>query len=117
LTLLLVSIGIYGTLAYRVARRTNEIGIRMALGARVGAVLRMVLEDVLVALVLGLAAGGVGAAVLGRLVGSMLYGLRPNDLTTIGLAAAVLSAATIGAAYIPARRATRVDPAAAVRFE
>jgi len=117
LTLLLVSIGVYGTLAYSVAQRANEIGIRMALGARAGPVLRMILRDVFCVLVLGLAAGVAAALVVGRLVASMLFGLKPTDLSTIALAASVLSAATLAAAYIPARRASRLDPATALRFE
>ena len=117
LTLLLVSIGIYGTLAYTVARRANEIGIRMALGARAATVLSMILRDVLWVLVPGLAAGVAVALSVGRLVASMLFGLKPTDLSTIALAALVLSAATLAAGYIPARRASRVDPATALRFE
>ena len=118
LTLLLVSIGIYGTLAYTVARRTSEIGIRMALGARAAAVLSAILRDVLWMLVVGLAAGVAAAMAVGRLVGSMLFGLKPTDLPTIAVAVLVLSAATLGATgYTPARRASRVDPAIALRFE
>lgn len=117
LTLLLVSIGIYGTLAYTVARRTNEIGIRMALGARAASVLRVIARDVLWVLVPGLAAGVAAALGVERLVASMLFGLKPTDLSTIALAALVLSAATLAASYIPARRASRVDPATALRFE
>ena len=117
LTLLLVSIGVYGTLAYNVARRANEIAIRMALGARARAVLRMILRDVFLVLALGLAAGGLAALAAGRLVASMLFGLKSTDLATIALAATVLSAVTLFAAYTPARRASRVDPAAALRFE
>jgi len=117
LTLLLVSIGIYGTLAYTVARRTNEIGIRMALGARAAAVATLILRDVLWVLVLGLAAGVAAALAAGRLVASMLFGLKPTDLSTIALAVLVLSAATLAAGYVPARRASRVDPATALRFE
>jgi putative ABC transport system permease protein len=117
LTLLLVSIGIYGTLAYTVARRTNEIGIRMALGARAAAVLSVILRDILWVLLLGLAAGVAAALAVGRLVASMLFGLKPTDLPTIALAALVLIAATLAAGYIPARRASRVDPATALRFE
>jgi predicted permease len=117
LALLLVSIGIYGTLAYTVARRTNEIGIRMALGARAGAVLSVILREVLWVLVLGLAAGVAAALAAGRLVASMLFGLKPTDLSTIALAVLVSSAASLAAGYIPARRASRVDPATALRFE
>ncbi len=117
LTLLLVSIGIYGTLAYTVARRTNEIGIRMALGARAAAVLSGILREVLWVLILGLAAGVAAALAAGQLVASMLFGLKPADPSTIALAVLVLSAATLAAGYIPARRASRVDPATALRFE
>src|SRR5581483_5217245 len=117
LTLLLVSIGTYGTLAYTVARRTNEIGIRMALGARAASVVRGVLRDLLWVLILGLGAGVVAALAAGRLVASLLFGLRPADLSTIALSVLVLSAATLAAGYIPARRASRVDPATALRFE
>jgi ABC-type antimicrobial peptide transport system permease subunit len=117
LTLLLVSIGVYGTMAYSVARRSSEMAIRIALGARAGTVLRMILRDVFLVLVIGLAAGGLAALAGGRLVASMLFGLKPTDLSTIALAATVLSAVTLAAAYIPARRASRVDPAAALRFE
>jgi ABC-type antimicrobial peptide transport system permease subunit len=117
LTLLLVSIGIYGTLAYTVARRTNEIGIRVALGARGTEVLSAILRDVLWVLVLGLAAGVAAALAAGRLVAPMLFGLKSTDLPTIALAVLVLSAATLAAGYIPARRASRVDPATALRFE
>ena len=117
LTLLLVSIGIYGTLAYAVARRTNEIGIRMALGARAAAVLRMVFLDILLVLAAGLAAGVVAVLVFGRLLDSVLFGLKPTDIATIALAALVLGAAALAAGYIPARRALQVDPAIALRFE
>jgi putative ABC transport system permease protein len=117
LTLLLVSIGIYGTLAYTVARRTSEIGIRMALGARAATVLSVILRDVLWVLVLGLLAGVAASLAAERLVASMLFGLRPTDLSTIALAAFVLSAGTLAAGYIPARRALRIDPATALRFE
>lgn len=117
LTLLLVSIDIYGTLAYTVARRTNEIGIRMALGARAASVVGVVLHDLLRVLVPGLVAGVASAVAVQRLMCSMLFGLKPADLLTIGLAALVLTVATLTAAYIPARRASRVDPATALRFE
>ncbi|MGA2610987.1 MAG: FtsX-like permease family protein [Terriglobia bacterium] len=95
----------------------NEIGIRMALGARAAAVLSLILRDILWVLVLGLAAGVAAALAVGRLVASMLFGLKPTDLSTIALAVLVLSAATLAAGYIPARRALRVDPATALRFE
>jgi predicted permease len=117
LTLLLVSIGIYGALAYTVARRTNEIGIRMALGARTTTVLRIVLRDVLLVLAVGLAGGIAAALVAARLVASMLFGLKSTDLSTIALAALLMSAATLAAGYIPARRASRIEPTTALRFD
>jgi predicted permease len=117
LTLLLVSIGIYGTLAYAVARRTSEIGIRMALGAQIAAVLRLILMDVLWMLVVGLVAGLAAALAVGQLLSSMLFGLKPTDMSTIGLAVLVLCATTLAAAYFPARRASRVDPATALRLQ
>jgi predicted permease len=117
LTLLLVSIGVYGTLAYSVARRTNEIGVRMALGAQAGTVLRMVLRDVLLMLAPGVLMGVAVVLACGRLIASMLFGLKASDAATISLAASVLIAVSLAAAYIPARRASRVDPLAALRFE
>jgi putative ABC transport system permease protein len=117
LTLVLVATGIYGTLAYRVARRTNEIGIRMALGARAGDVVRIVFNDLLLVLVVGLIAGVGGVLAVGRLLRSMLFGLASTDAATIALAILILSAATLAAGYIPARRAFRVDPTSALRFE
>jgi predicted permease len=117
LTLLLVSIGIYGALAYTVARRTNEIGIRMALGARPAAVVRIVLRDVLLVLAVGLAGGIAAALPATRLVASMLFGLKSTDLSTIALAALLMSAATLAAGYIPALRASRIEPTTALRFD
>jgi predicted permease len=117
LTLLLVSIGIYGTLAYSVARRTSEIGIRMALGAQASTVLRLILREVLWMLVVGLAAGLSAALAAGRLFSSMLFGLKPTDMSTVGSALLVLSMTTLAAAYFPARRASRVDPATALRLQ
>jgi len=117
LTLLLVSIGIYGTLAYSVARRTNEIGIRMALGAQAGTVLRMVLGDILLLLAAGVVLGVGGVLACGRMIASMLFGLTATDALTIALAGLVLILVSLAAGYIPARRASRVDPLTALRFE
>jgi ABC-type antimicrobial peptide transport system permease subunit len=89
----------------------------MALGARAVAVLRIVLHDVLLVLAVGLAGGIAAALAAGRLVASMLFGLKSTDLSTIALAALLMSAATLAAGYIPARRASRVDPTTALRFE
>ena len=117
LTLLLVSIGIYGTLACAVARRTKEIGIRMALGAGAPTVVRTVLRDLLVVLGAGLAVGVAGSVAVGRLVSSLLFGMKPTDLPTLAMAAAAMAGAALAAAYIPARRASRLDPAISLRIE
>jgi predicted permease len=117
LALVLASIGIYGILAYSVSRRTNEIGIRMALGARPRMVLGMVLREAAWMAAIGVAAG-VGAALgMGRLIASMLYGLKPWDPATLSGAALVLTAVAIGASWIPARRAATIDPMQALRHE
>jgi predicted permease len=117
LTLLLVSIGIYGTLAYAVARRTSEIGIRMALGARPAAVQRMILGDILLVLGAGLVAGLGATLLLMRSVSSLLFEVKPTDPWTIGGAAVLLSAVALAAGYLPARRASQVDPLTALRAE
>ena len=117
LALLIVCLGLFGLLAYGVARRTREIGVRMALGATRSAVLWMVLRESLVMLAVGLPLG-IAAAVAGsRFVASMLYGLTPLDLSTITGAVALLTLVSLAAAYVPARRATQVDPLLALRAE
>jgi predicted permease len=117
LALLLASIGLYGVIAYSVARRRNEIGIRMALGARPGSVLRMMLGESLVVVALGLAVGIPAALACGRLVSSLLYGVKAYDPLTIGGAAALLLAVALAASFLPARRAALLDPCAALREE
>jgi len=117
LALTLACIGIYGLMAYSVARRTNEIGVRMALGARSEQVLRMVLGESSWLAVAGLGLGLAGAVGLGRLVRSMLYGLEPHDWRTLAGSATVLLAVAVGAALGPARRASRIDPIQALRHE
>lgn len=117
LTLLLVSIGIYGTLAYAVARRTGEIGIRMALGAQPSAVRAMILRDILLVIATGLAAGIAAVLVSTRLIASLLFGVNASDPATIIAAALLLSLVALAAGYVPARRASRVDPVTALRFE
>lgn len=117
LALVLAAIGIYGIMAYAVSQRTNEIGIRMALGAEPGRVLRMVLGEATWMTVAGMVVG-VGAALgLGRLIGSMLYGLKPWDPVTLGGAVVLLGLVAVGATWIPARRAAGVDPMRALRHE
>lgn len=114
---MLACIGIYGIMAYTVARRTNEIGIRLALGAQVGQVMRMMLREAL-----WLAFGGVvvGAAItllLTRSVQSMLFGLKPDDPLTLASAALLLLAVALLASFDPARAASRVNPIEALRHE
>jgi predicted permease len=117
LALLLSCIGLYGLLAYEVARRTREIGIRMALGARSGDVLRLVIGQGLALAMVG-AAIGIGAALgVTRFLSSMLYGVKPADPVTFIGVALFLAAVALLACYIPARRATRVDPMVALRYE
>jgi predicted permease len=115
--LLLASIGLYGVLAYSVTRRTNEIGLRMALGAERGGVIWMVLREALLLVGMGVVIGVPLALVLARLVSSLLYGLQPTDSLTISAAAIILFVVAAVASYLPARRASRVDPMVALRYE
>jgi len=115
--LLLALLGIYGVMGYVVARRTREVGIRMALGARPGDVLLLVLRQSLWAAAGGVAIGAVGAAALTRTMRSLLFGVSATDPLTFASVALLLAAAAIVASYLPARRATRVDPLVALRSE
>jgi predicted permease len=117
LALVIACVGLYGTVSYSVARRTSEIGLRMALGARPGGVVWMVLGEVAGVAVLGLALGLAVVLVTSRFVASLLYGLTPNDPLTLAFAAAVLLTAALLAGYAPARRASRIDPMTALRRE
>jgi predicted permease len=117
LGLALAAIGLYGLLAYKTARRTSEIGIRMALGARRSEVLRLVIEDAFSMLCLGVAGGLAAAWAASRFVSSMLFGLTATDPSTIGIAVAVLGAAGLLAGFLPAWRASHLDPMAALRHE
>jgi predicted permease len=117
LAVFLACIGIYGLMSYAVARRTMEIGIRMALGAARADVLRMVMREVLVLVAIGFAIGVPAALGSGRWAASMLFGLKPSDTVTIAVAALVLFGVTALAGYLPARRAARVDPIVALRYE
>jgi putative ABC transport system permease protein len=117
LALMLASVGLFGTLSYAVARRTGEIGVRMAFGARRSAVVGMVLRDTLVITGLGVVAGLPLAWMSGRLVSRQLFGLSPHDPTTLVGVAAVIFAVALVAGAIPALRASRVDPMTALRDE
>jgi predicted permease len=117
LALLLTSVGLYGILAYTVARRTSEFGIRMALGAGRFTIVGAVFREGLVLVGIGLVLGAAAAASLSHLLGSLLFGVQPHDGLTFALAAAVLVLVAAGASYGPARRATDIDPMIALRCE
>jgi len=117
LALVLACVGLYGVLAYGVARRTNEIGIRMALGADQMRVLWMVLRESLALVGVGVAVGLLMAFAATRFISSQLYGVKPTDPATITAVTIVLAAVAVFAGYIPARRATKVDPLVALRYE
>jgi ABC-type antimicrobial peptide transport system permease subunit len=115
--LLLAAIGLYGLLAYAVSRRTGEIGIRLALGATRGAMLRMVGRECLLLAAAGTVIGLAGSFWTARLLERFLFGLTPTDVTTLLLAVALLLGIALVAGLIPARRAARVDPLTALRHE
>jgi ABC-type antimicrobial peptide transport system permease subunit len=117
LATLLAMIGLYGVMAYSVARRTREIGIRMALGALEGRVVWMVMKEVLVLVVVGVAVALPAAFGLTRLVRAQLYGVTPNDPWTMLLATVGLTLIACAAGYVPALRASRIDPIRALRHE
>jgi predicted permease len=117
LALVLACIGLFGLMSYSVSRRTNEIGIRMALGAHRGSVVGMVLRESMVMVVIGVAIGLAGAIAGGRFIESVLYGLSTTDVWTIGAAIGATILVSLAAGYLPARRASRVDPMVALRYE
>jgi macrolide transport system ATP-binding/permease protein len=117
LALLIACVGLYGTMSYKVALRTGEIGIRMALGAQPGGVIWMVLREVLVLGALGLAIGLPLAFVTSKLVASFLFGIQPNDPLAVAIAVVILLASALAAGYGPARRASQIDPMNALRHE
>src|SRR6185295_5763619 len=117
LALLLACIGLYGVMSYGVARRTNEIGVRMALGATGSRVTRMVMRETMLVVLIGVLIGCGTAVAITRLVSSMLFGLQPTDPETILFAVLLMIAVGALAGYVPARRASKVDPMIALRYE
>jgi ABC-type antimicrobial peptide transport system permease subunit len=117
LATLLAAIGLYGVMAFVVTRRTKEMGVRMALGARGGAVLWLIMKEVLLLLGVGLVIGVPAAIGLGRFVSTQLYGIKPNDPWLAGAAMGLLLGVSAAAGLIPARRASRIDPILALRYE
>jgi putative ABC transport system permease protein len=117
LAMIIAMVGIAGVLAFSVSSRTAEIGIRMSLGADAARVRRMVLSEGGALLVVGLGAGIVGALATSRLLQGLLFGVAPNDPATLGAVALIIAAVGVAACWLPAARATRVDPAVALRAE
>ena len=117
LALLLACVGLYGLMTYAVNRRTNEIGIRMALGAKSGEIAGMILRETLLLVILGLMVGIPAALGASRLIANELYGLQPGDPTTMLIASLVMAGIAALAGYLPAGRASRVDPMVALRYE
>jgi predicted lysophospholipase L1 biosynthesis ABC-type transport system permease subunit len=121
LALAIASVGLYGTMSFNVARRTGEIGIRMALGAQRLDVARMVLRETILlvaaGLALGIAVSSAAARFAASLISDLLYGLKPDDVTSIILATATLIVVAAFAGLLPARRASRIDPMTAIRYE
>ena len=117
LSLIMAAIGVFGVTAYSVSQRTHELGIRLALGANQRSVLALVLRQELSACLAGIAVGLVASLAMSSLISTLLFGVAPRDPATIAAVATLLLAVTFVACYLPARRATRVDPVRALRSE
>jgi putative ABC transport system permease protein len=117
IALILAAVGIFGVISYSVSRRTRELGIRIALGAQPGSVLSMIMRETLALTLIGIAVGIPCAVATARLITHLLFKVSPYDPVTLALVPLVLIAVGALASYIPARRAMRVDPMAALRYE
>jgi ABC-type antimicrobial peptide transport system permease subunit len=114
---LLACVGIYGVMAYAISQRTGEIGLRMALGARRGDILRVVLNEAVLIVIAGVGAGLLGSLVLTRFLQTLLFDIKPTDPLTFGALTILLVGVALLASFIPARRASRLDPLVALRHE
>jgi ABC-type antimicrobial peptide transport system permease subunit len=117
IALVLACLGLYGTISYGVARRVTELGVRMALGANRGSVLWLVVKEAMMLVLIGAAVGAPLAFAAGRAIGSLLHGVRPIDPVAYGVGAGLLVLVAGLASYIPAHRASRIDPMVALRTE
>jgi len=117
LATVLAALGLYGVMAFVVARRTKEIGLRMALGAPQGGVIWMVMRETLALVAVGLAIGIPSALALTKYVSTQLFGVKPWDIGAGAAALIILAAVAVGAGYLPARRASAIDPIQALRYE